>query len=469
MFCVYCSKEMAPGSVLCGSCGNNLKERLLKCRNCGYQALEGDRFCLRCSTEIEFMHVPKPEEVKMETRHASYAFDAPKPEEVKMETRHTSYMFDAPKPEDVKMETRHTSYTMYATKPEEINPIAATPRPVSSPHDDIPPVNLASLQSDPHIGRKRDSNRWGRFVAAWIIFIAIACGGAFAAFWYFDEILSFFQIGSDSPIIAENLETGPYQVILPQKVIVEELPEEAEPGQVADLQIPLPIVSTSTIAAGPEHYLAISETGHLWSWGTNASGQLGIGSTDEHLQPVLVMNDAVSVHAALDRTVAITADGTLWSFGNNDRGQLGDGSTTSRYLPVQILENVVFVSITDDVTFAITNDDLLWAWGANDEEQLGDGTTIDRHSPTFIRDNALEFAAELGLIEDYEVWIEKNLTIGGEQIVYISSNPHVSLVLTESGYVWGFVGCAIEAVEQWNEDEFFVVMANVRLPTRQLP
>ena len=439
MFCVYCSKEMLVGSVICGNCGKNLRERLLKCRNCGYQAIEGDRFCLRCSTEIEFMQVEK---------------------------KHTPPVIFAPKALQVKVEEGPVQQEYTPPPQAEIRPDVSPP-PATIPLEDVAVPHHMPTHDYKHINRGQKPKRWGRFVFAWVIFILIVTAAALAVYWYFDEIQSFFRTDETAQVIAGDVEIVPYQAAAPFVIVADELHEEAKTDELYDTRppLPLPLMSTSPIAAGPGHYLAISDTTHLWAWGANASGQLGIGSIDEHLQPVLVMRGAASVHAAGNRTAVITEDGSLFSFGNNERGQLGDGSTTNRYLPVKVLENVIFVSITDYSTFAITNDNIFWAWGANDNGQLGDGTTNDRHSPVFISSIGIDYATEIGLLESPPAWQDEDLTINGEQVVYISANPLVSLALTEGGYVWGFVGNALEVIERWNEDDFFIVMANVKMPT----
>jgi len=44
------------------------------------------------------------------------------------------------------------------------------------------------------------------------------------------------------------------------------------------------------LAAGASHLVALKSDGTVWTWGANASGQLGIGSTDTgtHAAPVQV-------------------------------------------------------------------------------------------------------------------------------------------------------------------------------------
>ena len=491
MFCVYCGKELKAGTAACEGCGKSLRERLLKCRNCGYQAIEGDRFCLRCSTEIEYMFVdkkdagptyaaPKTTYVKAETGHVLHVHEPPRTEDASPEARHAPYVLEplavieevTEKTEKVNFE-KEPAYMFDAPKHEEVKPAESASKPFLDPSDHVGYPHLAAhlmpAQDDEPkklVGKPR---RWGKFVAVWLIFLVIAGGGGFAAFWYYDDIMSFFRTDNYSPPIVAEYDFETHQIVLPFDILEfdEEPPYEPEPEP--EPQAQLPIIRTSTIAAGQGHYLAICQDGHLWSWGANASGQLGVGSTDDHMLPVRVMDDAISVHASHDRTIVITEEGNLWSFGSNERGQLGDGSTTNRHLPVLVMENVVFASITDDTSFAITDDNIFWAWGANDEGQLGDGTTTDRHSPTFIRDDGLEFAMEIGLIGNFPVWEGENLAIDGEQIVYISANPNVSLVLTEGGYVWGYIGDALEAVRRWDEDDFFIILADVKLPISEIP
>jgi alpha-tubulin suppressor-like RCC1 family protein len=141
------------------------------------------------------------------------------------------------------------------------------------------------------------------------------------------------------------------------------------------------------VSANNSHVVALRADGTLWAWGSNLSGQLGIGSNDDHrMSPVQIGTDRnwASVSAGDAHTVAIKTDGTLWAWGDNMEGQLGNGTTTNRNVPVQIGtdRNWAFISAGDSRTAAIKTDGTLWTWGDN-AIGIGDGrnTTTESHRP----------------------------------------------------------------------------------------
>src|SRR5437773_753599 len=89
---------------------------------------------------------------------------------------------------------------------------------------------------------------------------------------------------------------------------------------------------------------ARQSAGNVWSWGDNAYGQLGDGTTASSSTPVRVINlsggylsGVVAVAVGGLHSLALKSDGTVWAWGYNGYGQLGDGTTmNSRSTPVQV-------------------------------------------------------------------------------------------------------------------------------------
>ena len=92
------------------------------------------------------------------------------------------------------------------------------------------------------------------------------------------------------------------------------------------------------VSTGYLYTAAIKTDGSLWTWGSNSDGQLGINNTTTRSTPVTTFaggNNWKFVSASADyHTAATKTDGTLWTWGKNASGQLGDNTTTQRNTPV---------------------------------------------------------------------------------------------------------------------------------------
>ena len=100
------------------------------------------------------------------------------------------------------------------------------------------------------------------------------------------------------------------------------------------------LTAWATVTAGNYFALSTKTDGTLWSWGYNgAYGRLGIGNTTAYSSPKQVgalTNWSTLKGTALGNLLAIKTDGTLWTWGTNGSGQLGLGNTTSYSSPKQI-------------------------------------------------------------------------------------------------------------------------------------
>lgn len=118
----------------------------------------------------------------------------------------------------------------------------------------------------------------------------------------------------------------------------------------------------------------------------NADGAVyGCGST---LCPVPGLPEVVDLTSGDAHYVALTKSGTVWTWGSNVSGQLGDGTIVDRTIPAPVpgLSGVIVIGAGRQHTFAILADGSVRAWGDNIQGQLGDGTTISRSSPTAVLD-----------------------------------------------------------------------------------
>src|SRR5438105_1243072 len=102
------------------------------------------------------------------------------------------------------------------------------------------------------------------------------------------------------------------------------------------------------IAAGNSHMVVLTDTGTVWTWGNNNSGQLGLGNTTAQQIPteVLTINGITAIAAGSDSTYVLKNDGTVWAWGSNTSGQLGDATTTQRNSAVRVgtLTNVTAIA-----------------------------------------------------------------------------------------------------------------------------
>jgi alpha-tubulin suppressor-like RCC1 family protein len=152
--------------------------------------------------------------------------------------------------------------------------------------------------------------------------------------------------------------------------------------------------SFTQIVNGANHNLLIDTTGGLWTWGNNAYGQLGDGTTVNKNSAVSIPPNPVSwksISTGGYHSAAIRSDdSSLWMWGNNPQGQLGDGTTISKSSPVQIGTNSWYMvsvgsnAINTGNSLAIDSTGALYAWGHNPFGQLGDGTTVSKSSPVKI-------------------------------------------------------------------------------------
>jgi alpha-tubulin suppressor-like RCC1 family protein len=147
-----------------------------------------------------------------------------------------------------------------------------------------------------------------------------------------------------------------------------------------------------TQVTGADRFIAgIRFDGSLWTWGSNAYGQLGDNALISVSSPVQTISrgtDWKKVQAGGSTfenfCLAIKTNGTLWTWGYNNFGQLGDNTATNKSSPVQTVaggNNWKQVSAGTHFAAGLKTDGTLWMWGRNDSGQLGDNTVVEKSSP----------------------------------------------------------------------------------------
>jgi alpha-tubulin suppressor-like RCC1 family protein len=172
-------------------------------------------------------------------------------------------------------------------------------------------------------------------------------------------------------------------------------------GGVANSSVPVTILGLSgvtSLSAGDEHNLALLPDHTVMAWGTNASGELGDGTTagpetcagtacSKMPIPVPGLTSVTAVSAGLGDSFALMSDETVRAWGSNGAGQLGDGGTEARSTPVSVagLHGVREVAAGESYhTLALLSNGTVMAWGKNSDGELGDGTHTDRHKPVAV-------------------------------------------------------------------------------------
>jgi alpha-tubulin suppressor-like RCC1 family protein len=95
----------------------------------------------------------------------------------------------------------------------------------------------------------------------------------------------------------------------------------------------------SAFTAGLSHCVVLTEDGHVFTWGSNIEGQLGVdGYNCESWQLVIFPNGELikKVAAGGNFTIAISTDDDIFSWGENNLGQLGLGDFLQHTKPTQV-------------------------------------------------------------------------------------------------------------------------------------
>ena len=200
------------------------------------------------------------------------------------------------------------------------------------------------------------------------------------------------------------------------------------------------------IVAGTNHFIALTQDGKVYGWGSNGSGELGQNNTNIYKRPTyLGIDDAIDIAAGYQSTVVLKKDGTVWMAGLNSDGQLGIESTESQSTFVQVknedgtgyLTNIKSISAGQYTMFAITNDGEVYGWGENGSGQLGISNTEDQKLPvkttlTNIKQISTSYYHTIALTEDGKAYVAGRNNEGELGIGQITSSTITTWTIMKS-------------------------------------
>ena len=146
-------------------------------------------------------------------------------------------------------------------------------------------------------------------------------------------------------------------------------------------------------ALGSYHTVVLTGDGEVYTFGHGSSGQLGQDSgrdiyTPQKLEPAIFNGEpVVQVAAGYEHTVVLTLSGHVYTFGLGVRGQLGHGSRFNELVPRRIdklsrmTAPVIQISASGYHTAVRLADGRVLSFGNNDSGQLGHGNKKNCFSP----------------------------------------------------------------------------------------
>ncbi|XP_070189606.1 X-linked retinitis pigmentosa GTPase regulator-like [Littorina saxatilis] len=146
------------------------------------------------------------------------------------------------------------------------------------------------------------------------------------------------------------------------------------------------------LAAGCDHSIALTEDARVFVWGGNGEGQLGLGEELEIPVPkqLDIGQSVTCISCGYYHSALVTENGELYTFGESDAGKLGLGENPDEHKTPQhvmsIADRVKTVSCGGSHTAAVTENGQLYTFGDGPNGQLGLGVSVlESQSPSLVK------------------------------------------------------------------------------------
>lgn len=174
-------------------------------------------------------------------------------------------------------------------------------------------------------------------------------------------------------------------------------------GSTANVSTPVTIPNSQDVADfavqnHPGTVFMLNTNGDLYGFGKNASGELGLGNSNQQLTPVLLTNDVKKLHmngiqfhlnGVYGNSYIVKNDNHLYMAGQRYKGYCGDGyssttgTITNGFAKVLLPDNEVVVGICFNGTngspeiasYALCESGNIYGWGNNEKNHISPFTT----------------------------------------------------------------------------------------------
>ena len=142
----------------------------------------------------------------------------------------------------------------------------------------------------------------------------------------------------------------------------------------------------TSISAGDEHVLLLTNSGNIYGWGRNYEGQLGLGEDVDTSASFtqIVMSDSIifsSISAGSSHSLAISTTGGLYCWGKNSDQQCGSSTNNRIYTPILIASSSIGYTIPYLIragathSFVVNGQGQIYTFGTNNDNVLGLGSS----------------------------------------------------------------------------------------------
>ena len=141
----------------------------------------------------------------------------------------------------------------------------------------------------------------------------------------------------------------------------------------------------TSIATGNRDTCAVLRDGSARCWGSNDSGELGDGTTQQHAAPIPVrgLHGVEHIVAGVSRSCALLTDHTVHCWGDIGSGRLAGAAVLTPQLVSGLAAAATVAGFGQHVCILL-DDGAARCWGVNDAGQLGDDTRTTRPDPVAV-------------------------------------------------------------------------------------